>query len=126
MNTKFLQNESLMFFYTVRREMQCCDFKLKCRFCYACSHLYSCTCIDSYTNNTVCKHIHLIQMKASETEIDISGSSSMTISMESDLYYQRVTSFGFPTEKKSLSGSVSDKSTLVKKINLIFHQYVIK
>ena len=51
----------------------------------------------------------------------------MTISMESDLeYYQRVTSFGFPTEKKSLSGSVSDKSTLVKKINLIFHQYVIK
>ena len=115
---KVSSERKLDVFYTVRKEMQCCDCKLKCRFCYACSHLYSCTCIDSYTNNTVCKHIHLIQMKASETDIDISGSSSMTISMESDLeYYQRVTSFGFPTEKKSLSGSVSDKSTLVKKIN---------
>ena len=86
----------------------------------------SCTCIDSYTNNTVCKHIHLIQMKASETEIDISGSSSMTISMESDLeYYQRVTSFGFPTEKKSLSGSVSDKSTLGEENQFKIIQYFI-
>ena len=40
-----------------------CTCPTKCQFCLACAHIYSCTCLDAYTNTTVCKHMHLVHMK---------------------------------------------------------------
>ncbi len=48
--------------YTVCKIMDSCNCKLKCQFCLACFHQYTCSCLDACTNNTVCKHIHLVHM----------------------------------------------------------------
>ena len=57
--------------YMVRKEMDQCNCKLKCQFCSACFHLYTCTCLDASINNTVCKHIHLVH-----TGMSIKGESN--------------------------------------------------
>ena len=48
--------------YTVRQQETCVNCKLRCSHCHACIHQYSCTCMDSLTHTTVCKHIHLVHM----------------------------------------------------------------
>ena len=36
------------------------DCKLKCSECFACSHTFSCECMDYLTKHIPCKHIHLV------------------------------------------------------------------
>lgn len=38
----------------------CCD--LKCKECQVCYHTYTCTCNSFYVANSICKHIHFIEM----------------------------------------------------------------
>jgi len=67
-------------------------------------------------------------MKTSETDIDVRGSSSKAfLPIESDLeYFQRVTSFKFPTEKKVVRLTRLHWSKKSKQGYQILHQYVIK
>ena len=50
--------------YTVRQISDCFTCRLRCSNCSACIHMYTCTCLDSITHTTVCKHIHFIHMQA--------------------------------------------------------------
>jgi len=50
-------------FYTVHKLGQECSCKLSCQYCKACSHMFSCSCIDYAFHGTVCKHIHLVQIQ---------------------------------------------------------------
>lgn len=57
--------------YYVRLERQSCDCKLHCDMCNACVHMYTCSCLDATLHYTVCKHVHLVQMKISETRENV-------------------------------------------------------
>ena len=50
-------------FYTVIRSQVKCNCLLKCLQCKACSHEYNCSCVDYALHSTVCKHIHLVQIR---------------------------------------------------------------
>ena len=54
-------------FYTVHRLLTSCECKLSCRRCNVCVHQYTCSCLDATIHATVCKHIHLIHMRSSNT-----------------------------------------------------------
>ncbi len=105
-------------YYNVKRIMKFCYCNLKCSYCNACSHLYSCTCIDSCTNNTVCKHIHLIQMKTldmkeyNQSSITTPATQATPVNSSDLEYFQKVTSFSFPTGKIS----DTDKTALMDNI----------
>ena len=45
--------------YTVTLISNCSTCKLQCTNCNACIHMYICTCLDSITHTTVCKHVHI-------------------------------------------------------------------
>ena len=51
--------------YTIHQLCTGCSCKLGCLSCGACSHMYSCSCIDYALHSTVCKHIHLVKMHTS-------------------------------------------------------------
>ena len=55
--------------YSVEAKLIQCKCKLKCRFCNACAHMYTCTCLDACINTTVCKHMHLIHMRQPQREL---------------------------------------------------------
>ncbi len=102
-------------FYTVKKQKSTCDCKMKCQFCSACCHLYSCTCLDSCTNNSVCKHIHLVSMKNfrdGTDDIDISTVAKSHSEVGDLVYFQRITSM----EVNSAPAN-STKEDLIKKIN---------
>jgi len=65
-------------FYAVHRLLQACDCKLHCRSCGSCTHMYSCSCMDSAIHHTVCKHVHLVHISFKE------GSSTMSNKASSD------------------------------------------
>ena len=67
-------------------------------------HMHACT------NATVCKHIHLVQMKNAEPETN--RSTSAVMSQKKDCYFQRVSLFDFPVEK-----ATSTRDALFKQIN---------
>ena len=48
--------------YNVTQENKNCPYTclLKCRLCSVCVHQFSCTCLDSLTRGTICKHVHLV------------------------------------------------------------------
>ena len=48
--------------YYVTQENKNCPYTclLKCRVCSVCVHQFSCTCLDSLTQGTICKHVHLV------------------------------------------------------------------
>ena len=48
--------------YIVKRskDVHVCDCHVSCKSCGVCTHLYTCTCLDSTLHSTVCKHIHLV------------------------------------------------------------------
>ena len=48
--------------YTVTKMSTKCPHAclLQCSECNICIHMYTCTCLDHLTQNTICKHIHLI------------------------------------------------------------------
>ena len=48
--------------YVVQKQCDSCDCQLLCKECKVCTHMYSCTCLDSILHSTVCKHIHLVIM----------------------------------------------------------------
>jgi len=54
--------------YRITKSPTCCNCKLNCSQCGACSHIYNCSCIDYALHNTVCKHIHLVQMHTSVSD----------------------------------------------------------
>lgn len=58
-------------------EQSCCN--LICRDCKICSHTYACTCNDFCVANSICKHIHYIEMTyySKSTTEEISGSSNL-------------------------------------------------
>ena len=47
--------------YQVKLEQAGCKYNcfMRCRTCSICIHQYSCTCMDSLLQVTICKHIHL-------------------------------------------------------------------
>ena len=49
--------------YNITVDLSECKHKLKCHFCIACAHMYTCTCIDACINTTVCRHMHLVHMR---------------------------------------------------------------
>lgn len=55
-------------YYRITKSLTCCNCKLNCSQCGACSHIYNCSCIDYALHNTVCKHIHLVQMHTSVSD----------------------------------------------------------
>ena len=55
-------------YYTISKSQTSCSCKLNCSQCGACSHMYNCSCIDYALHNTVCKHIHLVQMHISPVD----------------------------------------------------------
>ena len=54
--------------YTVRQISDCSTCRLRCSNCSACIHMYTCTCLDSITHTTVCKHIHFIHKHRDKQE----------------------------------------------------------
>ena len=61
---------------------------MKCRFCSACAHMYTCTCLDACVNTTVCKHMHLIHMQQpQELSIQTTPTNKETLFTE---YYCKV------------------------------------
>ena len=48
--------------YIVQKQRDSCDCQLLCKECKVCTHMYSCTCLDSILHSTVGKHIHLVIM----------------------------------------------------------------
>ena len=53
--------------YTVHHLLTSCECKVSCRSCNVCVHQYTCSCLDATIHATVCKHIHLIHMRSSNT-----------------------------------------------------------
>ncbi len=49
--------------YTVQYVADCSSCKMRCSSCSACVHMYTCTCLDSITHTTVCKHIHHVHSR---------------------------------------------------------------
>ena len=71
--------------YVLQRLKQECDCSLRCSMCYACIHMYSCTCLDATLHSTVCKHIHLLCMqKPKEIENSVSEQKDDTLENESE------------------------------------------
>ena len=73
-------------YYTVLKVQSQCHCRLKCQFCSACAHQYTCTCLDACTNTTVCKHIHLVHMR--EKTIDSTVNHVATADLR---YYSTIT-----------------------------------
>ena len=48
--------------YTLQKETSCNNCQLQCSYCRACVRAYSCTCIDSITHTTLCKHMHILHI----------------------------------------------------------------
>ena len=48
--------------YTVKLEQDKCQYNcfMRCSSCSVCIHQYSCTCMDSLLQVTICKHVHLV------------------------------------------------------------------
>ena len=65
--TIWSQNSICSQTYTLEQGKSFCDCKLKCSHCDACTHMYTCTCMDSIVHTTVCKHMHLLHMELSST-----------------------------------------------------------
>ena len=57
-------------FYVIQKVQENCDCPLRCSLCYACSHMYTCTCLDATLHSTVCKHVHLLCMDLPD-DIDV-------------------------------------------------------
>ena len=51
--------------------------------CYACIHMYSCTCLDAMLHSTVCKYIHLLCVQTpKEIENSVSEQKDDTLEMK--------------------------------------------
>ena len=48
-------------FYEVQEDLESCSCLLKCSSCAVCIHMFSCTCPDQMTRQSICKHIHLVR-----------------------------------------------------------------
>lgn len=44
--------------------------------CGACVHMYTCSCLDATLHYTVCKHVHLVQMKIAESSKNVTEISA--------------------------------------------------
>lgn len=56
--------------YIVIKQCENCSdasCQLRCNRCNICVHMYSCTCPDSLIQNTICKHVHLLNLKVIKT-----------------------------------------------------------
>lgn len=69
--------------YLVTTANESCACKLRCGFCGACVHKYTCSCVDSAVHSTVCKHSHLVQMQVALQADPSSLSSSTYVQTES-------------------------------------------
>ena len=98
--------------YTVQTIQLNCTCQLKCNFCYACAHMYSCTCLDACTNTTVCKHMHLVQMKTKPKGVTHTRSQADELD-----YFSRVAT--------SIPISVTRSGTKLKREWLIFSIFVM-
>ena len=51
--------------------------------CGACVHMYTCSYLDGTLHYTVCKHVHLVQMKISESSKNVTEISTTEENTES-------------------------------------------
>ena len=47
-----------------------CSCLLRCSNCHACIHMFSCSCADAHLHNTVCKHVHIVQITLTGSSTD--------------------------------------------------------
>ena len=47
-----------------------CSCLLRCSNCHACVHMFSCSCADAHLHNTVCKHVHIVQITLTDSSTD--------------------------------------------------------
>ncbi len=86
---------------------------MKCKFCLACHHIYSCTCLDACTNNSVCKHIHLVAMKYFKADTNTSLGIAQTESKDDGLkYFQKIIASNIFSTK-----IICTKEDLLKKLH---------
>ena len=90
--------------YSIEKIGSNCMCKLKCRYCSACPHIYSCNCLDASTNTTVCKHMHLLQMQqpVNNEQTNKNGNNQLE-------YYKKVINVTKP-------GSIATTSSLRYKV----------
>ena len=57
--------------YTICEDMKVCSINchLQCSMCNICVHSFSCNCMDTLINHTICKHIHLVAKQNKNTKI---------------------------------------------------------
>ena len=66
--------------YQVKLEQAGCKYNcfMRCRTCSICIHQYSCTCMDSLLQVTICKHIHLtMRLLNKSSDEDVTKTLSM-------------------------------------------------
>ena len=65
-------------YYDVIKVKKCDGCPLRCDECNICIHMFTCTCLDAALHQTICKHIHVLQLvgtasqhvAATESEVD--------------------------------------------------------
>ena len=63
-----LSQAKIEVFYVVHR-LQACVCKVHYCRCGSCTHMYSCSCMDSATHHAVCKYEHLVFHEAGMTTV---------------------------------------------------------
>lgn len=107
--------------YTVKQDNEECPHNclLRCRLCTVCIHQYSCTCLDSLTRSTMCKHVHLV-VRTRNTErmkIMIPKSQQLHTQSESEM-------LNFIRSRQTIDGNTLLKDQLFHKLSTI-KQYIM-
>ena len=85
--------------YVVQYIGKCTTCKLRCSKCRACIHMYTCSCLDSVTHTTVCKHVHLIHIKEGNrlnnmeddmTQTSVFANKGCSNALKSDQYFSQI------------------------------------
>ena len=83
-------------FYIIQGLKNKSNCPLCCSACKACTHMYSCTCLDATDNSTVCIHVHSlcmqiqdrIQHQSNNFECDEIDSETETIDNKEDVHVE--------------------------------------
>ena len=110
--------------YTVRQKYEKCPYTclLICRQCSVCVHQYSCTCLDSITRSTICKHVHLVMRFLSGGKINFPSYQSIRMgdTISQALFKQvktKETIEGFTLLKEKLTTKHFQIKTIINRLS---------
>lgn len=66
--------------YSIQINTNKCTCKMRCAFCSACVHMYTCSCMDCAIHFTVCKHSHFLHMFLMKSSHSSGGAEAVTTS----------------------------------------------